>query len=482
MNLRTFPAALAALLLGGCMVGPDYVRPGVDTPAAYKEMDGWKQAEPREGLDRGKWWELFGDRDLNALAERVDISNQNVRAAEAAVRQAQAVAEQARAGLFPVVGAGATVTRSKAPSLSNQPSFATGAVNNYNLVASLGWELDLWGKVRRGIEAGEANWQASAADLESVKLSTQATLVQTYFALRIDDVQRKLLEDTVTAYERTLELTRNRYAAGIAAKVDVVQAEVQLKSVQAQLVDIGVERAQLEHAIASLIGVPAPSFSIPPAPLVAVLPTIPVGVPSELLERRPDIAAAERSAAAANAQIGVAQAAFYPSLTLSAAGGYRSTSFANWLSAPSQFWSLGAALAQNLFDGGLRRAVSDQAIAAYDGQVAQYRQTVLTGFQEVEDNLSALRILEEEAGYQDAAARGARQSVDLTTNQYKAGIVSYLNVIAAQTIALNNERTAVNVQGRRLLASVQLVRAIGGGWDARSLEDVRLSGRSAAQD
>jgi NodT family efflux transporter outer membrane factor (OMF) lipoprotein len=465
----------AALLVAGCMVGPDYVRPAAPTAPAYKEMQGWKQAEPRDAIARGRWWEIFGDPDLNALAERVDVSNQNVLAAAAAVRQAQAIAAQARAGLFPVVSAGATVTRSQSPSLSNQPSFATGPVTNYNALATASWELDLWGKVRRSVEAGEANWQASAADLASVKLSAQAALAQTYIALRVDDVQRKILEDTVAAYERTLELTRNRYAAGVAAKVDVVQAEVQLKSAQAQLVELGVERAQFEHAIASLVGEPASTFSVPPAPIVAVLPSIPVGVPSELLERRPDIAAAERSVATANAQIGVAQAAFYPTLTLSAAGGYRSTSLGDWISTPSRFWSLGAALAQNIFDGGLRRAVSDQAIAAYDGQVALYRQTVLTGFQEVEDNLAALRILEEEGLLQNEAARGAREAVELTTNQYKAGIVSFLNVIAAQTIALNNERTAVNVQGRRFLASVQLVRAIGGGWDARALDDLRLS-------
>ena len=378
------------------MVGPDYVRPPVEVPVAYKEMEGWKPAAPRDALDRGRWWEIFGDPELNALAPRVDVSNQNIRLAEANFRQARALAEQARAGLFPTVSAGAAAFRSKSPS--------TSAVSNYEVAASASWELDLWGRVRRGIESGEANWQASAADLESVRLSAQAALVQTYIALRVADAQRRLLEDTVAAYQRSLQLNTNRYAAGIAAKVDVVQAEVQLKSAQAQLVDVGVDRAQFEHAIAILVGVPPATLSIPPATqVVAVLPAIPVGVPSELLERRPDIATAERSVAAANAQIGVAQAAFYPTLTLSAVGGYRSASFADWLSAPSWFWSLGASAAQILFDGGLRRAVSDQAIAAYDGQVAQYRQTVLTGFQEVEDNLAALRLLEEEARYLDEA-------------------------------------------------------------------------------
>lgn len=473
-------ALAAALALGGCTVGPDYVRPEVDTPAAYKEMAGWKRAEPRDQLARGQWWEMFGDRELDALAARVDVSNQTIKIAEANFRQARAVAEQARSGLFPTVNAGAAAFRTRSPSGSGSSAVTS---NNYDLAASASWEVDLWGRVRRGIESGEANWQASAADLESVRLASQAALVQTYIGLRLADAQRRLLEETVAAYERSLRLTRNRYAAGVAARVDVVQAEVQLNSAQAQLVDLGLDRAQFEHAIAVLIGVPPAGLTIAPATkVVAVLPAIPVGVPSELLERRPDIAAAERAVAAANARIGIAQAAFYPALTLSAAGGYRSGSFADWLSAPSWFWSLGASLAQSLYDGGLRRAVSDQAIAAYDGQVAQYRQTVLAGFQEVEDSLAALQILAEEVRFLEEATRAARQSVQLTTNQYEAGIVSFLNVIAAQTIALNNERTLLNVQGRRFLASVQLVRAVGGGWDARSLEDVRLSGRSPAAD
>jgi NodT family efflux transporter outer membrane factor (OMF) lipoprotein len=340
MTLRMILLLPAAALAAGCMVGPDYVRPSAPTPAAYKEMEGWKRAEPRDALARGKWWEMFGDRELDALAARVQVSNQNIQLAAAQFRVAQALTDQARAGLFPTVSAGASAIRSKSPSLSNQPNFANGAVDNFNLNLTASWEIDVWGRVRRSIEAGEANWQASAADLESVQLSAQAAVAQNYLALRIVDVQRRVLEDTVAAYQRTLELTRNRYAAGVAARVDVIQAEVQLKSAQAQLVDIGVDRALLEHAIASLIGEPASTFSIPRAPLTAVLPTIPVGVPSELLERRPDIAAAERSVAAANAQIGVAQAAFYPTLTLSGAGGFRSTSFADWLTTPSRFWSL----------------------------------------------------------------------------------------------------------------------------------------------
>ena len=473
---------VAAAPLGGCMVGPDYVRPSAPAPAAYKDMEGWKRAEPRDVLPRGEWWRMFGDPELDALAARIDISNQNVQAAAANVRQAQAVAAQARAGLFPTLSAGATVTRSKAPSLSNQPSFATGAVNNYNANLNASWALDLWGSIRRSVEAGEDAWQSTAAQLEATRLAAYSSLAVTYFALRITDAQRQVLEDSVAAYQRTLELTQNRYAAGVAAKVDVVQAQVQLQSTQAQLVDLSVTRAQLEHAIATLVGEPAPTFSVARAPVVATLPVIPVGVPSDLLERRPDIAAAERTVAAANAQIGVAQAAFYPTLTLSGAAGFRSTSAANWLTTPSQFWSLGAALAQALFDGGLRRAVSDQAIAAYDTDVATYRQTVLTGFQQVEDNLAALRFLEEMAGLQEAAVRGARQAVELTTNQYKAGTVNYLNVLAAQTIALNNENTAVNILGRRLAASVLLVTALGGGWDAAALQNMQLSGTVRPKD
>ena len=482
MKRRVLVALLLALALAGCMMGPDYVRPTTPTPDAYKElMKGWKQAEPRDAIARGKWWEIFGDPELDALAERVDISNQNIRAAEANFRVAHALADQARAALFPVVSAGASTTRSVSPSLPNQPTLTRNPVNNFNLVANASWVIDLWGGIRRNIESGEANWQASGAQLELARLSAQSTVAVDYFALRIADAQRDILEQTVAAYAETLALTKNRYAAGVAAKADVVQAEVQWKSTQAQLVDVGVARAQFEHAIAVLVGEPAPTFAIARAPIVATMPEIPVGVPSELLERRPDIAAAERSVAAANAQIGVAKAAFFPTLTLSASGGYRSTTVADWLTSPSQFWSIGAALAQAVFDGGLRLAVSDQAKATYDGQVAQYRQTVLTAFQQVEDNLAALRLLAEEAQLLDEAVKGARQSVELTTNQYKAGIVSYINVIAAQTIALNNESNAVNVLGRRFAASVLLVQALGGGWDARSLDAIGFSSSTAAK-
>jgi NodT family efflux transporter outer membrane factor (OMF) lipoprotein len=465
----TLASLITIAALGtGCTVGPDYVRPSAPVPTAYKETGTWKPAQPRDDSSRGRWWEIFGDSELNALIERVDISNQTILAAEAQFRGAQALVQQARAGYFPTLGTGVSTVRSQSPNLPNAPS-TTRPVTTYNLPVNASWEPDLWGSVRRSVESSEANAQASAATLESVRLSAQATLAQNYFLLRIADAQKKLLDDTVAAYERSLELTRNRYAAGVAARVDVVQALTQLKSTQAQAIEIGVQRAALEHAIAVLMGTPPETFSIAPVPLAIAPPPIPVGVPSELLERRPDIAAAERSVAAANAQIGVAIAAFYPTLTLSAAGGFRSTDSASWLTVPSRYWSVGAALAQVLFDGGLRSGVTAQARATYDSNVASYRQTVLTGFQEVEDNLAALRILEEEAAVQAEAVTAARQSVELTTNQYKAGIVSYLNVVAVQTVALNNERTAVGILGARLSASVLLVKALGGGWDASAL-------------
>jgi NodT family efflux transporter outer membrane factor (OMF) lipoprotein len=454
----------AALLLAGCAAGPDYRRPALEAPPAYKELEGWRAAQPADAAPKGAWWTMFGDAELDSLLARVAVSNQSLHVAEARLRQARALADQARAGLFPTLGASAVATRSKSPSLPNSPSFATGAVNNFNASLNASWELDLWGSVRRSLEAGEAEAQASAADLEAARLSAQATLAQSYLALRVADTTRRTLDDTVAAYQRTLQLTRNRYAAGVVARVDVVQAEVQLKSTQAQLIDVGVERAQLEHAIAVQLGVAPAQFSLEPAPLTARMPGIPAGLPSALLERRPDIAAAERRAAAANARIGVAQAAFFPTLTLSGAAGSRSTTLGDLLTAPTRFWSLGAALAQPLFDAGLRNAQKAEALAAYDADVAAYRQTVLAGFQEVEDNLAALRILEEEAALQDEVVQAARQAVALTTNQYEAGVVSYLNVISAQATLLANERTAANILGRRLSASVALIKALGGGW------------------
>jgi NodT family efflux transporter outer membrane factor (OMF) lipoprotein len=407
---------------------------------------------------------VFEDAELDRLLQKVEVSNQNVRAAEARLRQARALYDQTRAGLYPAVNVNASGNRSKSPSLSNDPSFATGAVNTFNANLGASWELDLWGKVRRSVEAGDASFQASAAQLEAAKLSARAALAQAYFSLRVTDATRQLLQNTVDAYAKNHELTQNRYKAGVAARVEVVAAEVQLKSAQAQYIDLAVDRAQFEHAIAILIGEPPSKLSIAPASMVLAMPRIPVGLPSTLLERRPDVAAAERSVAAANARIGVAKAAKYPTLNLTGAYGTRAANIGDLFTAPSRLWSIGAAAVQPLFDAGLRSAQTDQAIAAYDEDVALYRQSVLTAFQEVEDNLAALRVLEQEAAVQEEVVAAARRTLELTNNQYQAGVVSYINVIVAQTTLLANERSAANVLGRRLTASVQLVKALGGGW------------------
>lgn len=459
-------------LLSACTVGPDYVRPTATAvmPATFKEAKGWKQAQPGGETIKGNWWEIFNDPQLNALEEQVGISNQNVIAAEAQFRQARALLHSARAGYFPTVSLGASVTNSRRSATTGGSQFASGSsTTDYQLPLDISWEADIWGRIRRSVEAGRAGAQASAADLAALRISAQAALAQSYFQLRTLDAQQQLLDATVAAYQKALELTRNRYGSGVAAKSDVLQAETQLKSTQAQAIDIGVQRAQLEHAIALLIGKPASAFSLAPAPLPPITPAIPAGIPSQLLERRPDIAAAERRMAAANAQIGVAEAAWYPSLRLSASGGLESTSFAKWLTWPSRFWAVGPTISETLFDGGLRKAQDEQALAAYDAEVAAYRQTVLTGFQEVEDNLAALRILEQEARVQDETVAASRQSLDITTNQYKAGIVSYLNVLVAQTAELSNERAALDIRGRRLVAGVNLIKALGGGWDAAEI-------------
>jgi len=467
--MRRSALAFLVLALAGCAVGPDYLRPDAAVSDAYKEATGWKVAEPQDESNRGNWWEIFGDPQLSALIESIDISNQNVRLAEAQFRQAQALAAQSRAALFPTLDANASITRSRSPTGLVGGTTAGRIINNRSVGLSSSWELDLWGGLRRALESSAAGAQASAADLAAARLSAQAELASDYFQLRVLDAQKQLLDDTATAFDKSLELTRNRYAAGVAAKVDVVQAETQLKSTQAQAIDTGVQRAQLEHAIAILIGKPPSEFSLAPAPLAVTMPRVPLGLPSELLERRPDVAAAERRAAAANARIGVARAAYFPSLTLSGNTGFRSAAATDLFAASSRFWSIGPVLAQSIFDAGLRRAQTEQAIAAYDATVAEYRQAVLAGFQEVEDNLAALRILEEEAEVQEDAVRAARESVLLTTNQYKAGIVSYINVVTVQTTQLNNERTAVGILGRRLVAAVTLVKALGGGWSTAEI-------------
>jgi NodT family efflux transporter outer membrane factor (OMF) lipoprotein len=457
------------------MIGPKYQRPAAPIPPAYKEsppdnskeMQGWRQAQPNDGAKRGKWWEIYSDPQLNALEEQVSISNQNVLAAEAQLREAKDAVRIARSGLFPTVTASPSIVNSRVPVSS--PTATTA----YELPADVSYLADIWGSIRRSVRASAETAQASAAQLENARLSYQAMLAQDYFELHGTDGEQELLERTVKSYEDYLHLTKNRFKSGVASGGDVAQAETQLDTAQAQLIDLGVARAQLEHAIAILVGKPPAALSIPSASIKIPPPPIPVGVPSALLERRPDIAAAERQVASANEQIGIAKVAYYPTLTLSASAGIESAEFLKWFSWPARFWSVGPQLAETLFDAGRRRAQVDLAQAAYDGTVANYRQTVLASFQQVEDNLAALRVLANEARAEDEAVQAAERSLAISTYQYKAGTVSYLQVITSQAIALQNEVSAVNILTRRMVASVLLIEALGGGWDASTLPTVQ---------
>ncbi|WP_339524982.1 efflux transporter outer membrane subunit [Pseudomonas sp. EA_35y_Pfl2_R111] len=458
-----------SLLLGGCAIGPDYQRPQLQTPAQFKQIEGWTQAKPGDVLERGSWWQLYGDAELNALVERLNISNQSLAASEAQYRQARALVRGARAAFYPSLSSSAGATRSSQGSGSNNnigsTTASTGDISkSYELGLNATWELDIWGKLRRSLESSRAGFEASAADLAALKLSLQAELVQNYLQLRVLDDQQRLLDSTVAAYARSLKLTENQYNAGIVPKSDVSQALTQLKSTQAQAIDLQWQRAQLEHAIAVLVGVPPSELSIAVREKLPALPEIPVALPSLLLERRPDVAAAERRVIAANAEIGVAEAAWYPDLTISASGGYRGSSFADWIDLPNRFWSLGPQLALTLFDGGARSAELERSEAAYDQTVAQYRQSVLDSFREVEDTLVQLRVLEQEAVIQQEALDAARESLRLIENQYRAGTVDFNSVVNVQATALSNERTNLSLLGSRLTASVQLIAALGGGW------------------
>jgi len=450
-----------ALALAACTVGPDYVRPTASAPAAYKELPPNKPAQPSDALPRGAWWNAYNDPELDALQAEVAAANQTLQVAEANYRQARAAVRAARAQIFP----GVSVTGAAARAGNRNG----GTANAFTASGDISYEVDLWGGIRRSIEASQSTAQASAADLENTRLSLQTELALDYLQLRVADAIKRVLVDTVGAYERSFTLTQNRYNAGVAARADVVQAETQLLSAKVNLVDIANTRAQFEHAIAALVGKAPADFSIAERQVAPNVPDIPAGVPSELLERRPDVAAAERRVAAANAEIGVATAAIYPSLTLSASGGFIGSSLGNWISLPNRFWSLGAQVAGTVFDGGLLAAQRDQSIALYDAAVAQYRQTVLDAFRDVEDSLSTIRILEEEARVQAEALRSARESVALTTNQYKAGIVAFLNVVTVQAVALQSERNSVELAGRRLAATIALIKALGGGWQATDL-------------
>lgn len=448
-------------------------------PASFKEAQGWKPAEPRDHALPGQWWEIFGDPQLNALEQAATRDNFSIIQAEAQYRQAQAMVQSAWAAFAPTGSASASANRFRAS--GGQSVVVSGVRNLFNMALNASWEPDLWGAVRRQVESSEANAQASAATLQAMRLSIQATLAQDYFQLRALDAEKKVIDDTVAAYAKTLELTQNRYAVGVAAKTDVVQAEMQLEAARAQAINLGVQRAQLEHAVAVLAGQPPSALSLANAPLTAKPPPIPVGIPSELLERRPDIANAERQVAAANAKIGVAKAAYFPTLTLSASNGFQSYSLASIFNAARRYWALGpASLSLVLFDGGARSAQMKQAIDAFDASVAAYRQAVLTGFQEVEDQLAALRILEQEYEVQAKAVRAARESVAMTNNQYQAGTASYLNVMIAQAAALNNEKAAVQVLGNRMVAAVLLVKALGGGWQAKALPTPEQAGGEVA--
>ncbi|MPW19267.1 efflux transporter outer membrane subunit [Paraburkholderia sp. CNPSo 3157] len=468
-----------ACALSACSTLPHYSQPQTVVPDHYasapQAASGWTVATPADAQPRGPWWTLYGDDELNRLEAQVDVSNQTVRKAVAQLQAARAMVDYQRAGYAPVVTAGVAQSRARTSQNVVGKSLAGKTVPDYSVGVAASWEPDLFGRVKDATVNARDNAQASEADLQSVRLSVATDLAIDYFDLRSLDRQKKLLDDTVTAYAAALQIVQQQLKDGAIDASAVAQAQTQLESTRTQDSDIDVQRAQLRHAIATLIGKPASSFALPPKVDNVALPQIPTGMPSQLLERRPDIAAAERRVAAANAQIGEAHAAFYPDLTLSAAAGLESTYFAPWFTAPSLFWSLGAQIAGTLFDGGRRTAVLTNATAQYDGAVADYRQTVLVAFQQVEDNLAALNTLASEADSQQRATSAAALSLKLTTNRYQAGAVSYLDVVTAQTIALTNERTADQIDARRVDASVQLLKALGGGWDRAMLTDTQAS-------
>jgi len=472
-HLTSMVIAAGVALSTACIIGPKYTKPSAPVPPAYKELgapnlDGtWKPAQPGDDASRGKWWERFSDPQLNELEEKLNISNQNIAAAAANVQAARAMIREARSQYFPAVTANPSITNSR---LSTAFGQSVGNIfTTYSLPLEASWEPDLWGRVRNTVKANTLAAQASVADLENVRLSAQSDLATDYYELRAQDALKQLLDSTVSAYREALELNRNLYTSGLGSDEAVAQAEAQWKATQAQDTNLGVLRAQYEHAIALLTGQPASVFALPAETLKAAPPSIPLGVPSELLERRPDIAAAERAVAQANAQIGIAKSAFFPAVTLGATAGLQSISIADWLTWPSRVWSVGPSLAQTIFDAGLRRATVQQFQATYDATVANYRQTVLTAFQQVEDNLAALRILTQVIEQQDSAIESAGRSLQEANVRYKAGIDPYLNVISAQTALLTDQQAAVTFRMQRMVASVQLIKALGGGWDASQI-------------
>ena len=463
-------AIIIMMSLAGCTVGPKYARPSVPTAPmdAFKEMGGWKTADPSDQLQRGAWWEIFGDEQLNALEGQLTISNQNLKVAQARFQQARAAIRFNRASQFPTISTAPGIASIR--DSANRPYFkTTSATGDFVLPFDLSYELDVWGRVRRTVAASREDAQATAADLETVSLSLHAELAFDYFELRSADAQKQLLDDTVKAYQDALQLTINRFEGGAAPKSDVAQARTQLETTMVEDTDVSVAREQFEHAIAILIGKPPAALTLAPSPLHFEPPAISVGLPSQLLERRPDIAAAERRVAESNEQIGIARAAFYPTIVLSASAGFEGDSITNWFAWPSRFWAVGPSALETLFDAGRRRATSQAALANYDATVAGYRETTLTALQQVEDNLAALRILEQEAQQQKDATASAQESLQVFTDRYIGGADPYLQVLTAQTIALQNERNEVDILRRRMDASVLLIKALGGGWNVSDL-------------
>jgi NodT family efflux transporter outer membrane factor (OMF) lipoprotein len=479
VGARCSPCAIGAVLacigfsglVAACTVGPDYRRPPAPVPAVYKEAAGWKVGEPLDAIDRGAWWSIYKDPVLDGLQRQIDISNQNIAAAEAAFRQAEFIVAQARSQFFPTATINASAQRSRSGAGAAAAGTGIGGLisNQFSTSTAASWTPDLWGRVRRNVESNVASAQASAGDLASARLAAQGALASAYLQLRIADELKRLLQATAKAYAESLRITRNQYDTGIASASDVAQAETQLRSTEAQAIAVGVTRAQLEHAIAVLIGKPPAEVSIPPTEVLTEVPLVPAGIPAALLERRPDISAAERQMAAANAQIGVAEAAFYPTITLSADYGVMALQISKLFTDQARFWAFGSNLAETVFDAGARRAVVEEARALFDQTVANYRQTVLTAFQQVEDQLAALRILAEQAETEAAAVKSALEAERIINNQWLAGTVAYTSVVVAQATALANEETALNIRQNRLLASAALIQALGGGWDASQL-------------
>jgi NodT family efflux transporter outer membrane factor (OMF) lipoprotein len=467
---RKFTVCIVLIaIFSGCTMGPDYVKPKMEVASSFKEQEGWKVAQPKDDVSRDQWWSIFHDSVLDSLISQVAVSNQNILSAEASYRQAVALVQQADASYYPTLNGNASAIRSKpASNLTNTLNYNPNYNTAYRGSLSASWIPDLWGSIKRSVEASKAGADSSYASIEAAKLSSQSLLAQDYYLIRFLDAKKILLNETCKSYEQVLQLTKNQYDAGIVTRSDVINAETQLKSTQVQSVDLDIQRAQYEHAIAILIGKAPIEFSITPLPNVALgdIPAVPLEIPSALLERRPDIASAERLVAQANAQIGVAEAAFYPSLTIAPTFGYQSTQLSNLLDTPARFWSIGPALAGPIFDGGLRKAQKDATIAAYDQSVAKYKQTVLTAFQQVEDNLVTLRTLENEFALQSSVVNSANDALQLAVNQYKAGIVNYINVSNAQNVALANEINALNIQSLRFNSTIGLIVALGGNWNS----------------